>query len=265
MGTRSLADDEWLLRDELARDEIRLRRRLLAEQRDLVYACTPYAEEPAVEASDLVDRWLAHHATIDLPAAEESRPLARAGALVQEDLCLMVRHHGAWHLEGAMLCFPSLWVLAEKLGRPTALVHEPVPHYAEELSHRVDTFLDRLGPGKPVWRRNFSLWPAMLLWAPCHALDPVLYEESAPGESAPHLWLRSERQTLRRLPETGAVLFTIRVQCVPVSVLVHRPDRAHELAAWLRAPAGEIRRYQMGPHSDHLLMWLDQVAGADGS
>lgn len=264
MGTRALADDEWLLRDDLSRDEVLLRRLLLAEQRDLVYACTPYAEGPALEAADLVDQWLAHHGNIDLPAPEESPPLARAGALVQEDLCLMVRHHGAWHLEGAVLCFPSLWVLAEKLGRPTALVHEPVPYYAEELSQRVDTFLDRLVPGKPVWRRNFSLWPAMLLWAPCHALDPVLHEEGAPGESGPREWLRSERQTLRRLPETGAILFTIRVQCTPVSLLAHRPDRGRDLAAWLRAPAGEFRRRQMGARSDSLLAWLDQIGGTGG-
>jgi dimethylamine monooxygenase subunit A len=261
MGTRALADDEWLLGDQLAREEIALRRRLLAEQRDLVYACTPFAAGPAAEAADLVDRWLVHHGISDLPAPEEYAPLARVGTLVQEDLCLMVRHDDAWHLEGAVLCFPSLWVLAEKLGRPAALVHEPVPYYAEELSHRVDTFLDRLATGKPVWRRNFSLWPALLLWAPCHTLDPVLHEERDPGESAPHVWLRSERQTLRRLPETGAVLFTIRVQCIPVSVLVHRPDRARDLVAWLRSPAGEIRCRQMGAQSDDLLAWLDQIAG----
>jgi hypothetical protein len=253
------------MHDDLARDEIQLRRRLLAEQRDLVYACTPHAEAPAREVADLVDRWLARHGGMELPTPEVCPPLARAGALVQEDLCLMVRHGGAWHLEGAVLCFPSLWVLAEKLGRPTALVHEPVAYYAEELSHRVDTFLDRLAPGKPVWRRNFSLWPALLLWAPCHALDPVLHEERNPGESAPHLWLRSERQTLRSLPETGAILFTIRVQCAPIAVLAHRPDRAGDLAAWLRAPGGENRRHQMGPRSDELLPWLDQVAGAGGT
>ena len=37
------------------------------------------------------------------------------------------------------------------------------------------------------------------------------------------LWLRSERQTLRRLPATGAVLFTIRVQQTPFASLRSGP------------------------------------------
>ncbi len=265
MGTRTLSEGAWLLQDELARDELLLRRRLLAEQRDQVFACTQRAEKPAQEVGDLVDRWLALHGagSDDLPATREVHPLARTGARVQEDLCLMVHHDNAWRLEGAVLCFPSLWLLGEKLGRPTALVHEPVPYYAEELSQRVDTLFDRLPPGKLVWRRNVSVWPTLLLWAPCHELEPALYAATgaeAGAEGAPPWWIRSERQTLRRLPDTGAILFTIRVQTVPIAVLADRPDRARDLAAWYRAPIGEVRRGQLGAHTDDLLTWLDHTS-----
>jgi hypothetical protein len=180
-----------------------------------------------------------------------AHPLERAAAGVQEDLCLMVHHHGAWHLEGAVLCFPSMWVLSEKIGRPTTLVHAPVPHYADELSARVDTFFDRLTPAKPVWRRNFSLWPTNALWAPCHRLESAAELDS--------WWVRSERQTLRRLPRSGAILFTIRVQMTPLSTLERRPDRARDLAAWLSAPIGESRRRELGALAVPLLEWLTQV------
>ncbi|MGP0032504.1 MAG: heme-dependent oxidative N-demethylase subunit alpha family protein [Acidimicrobiales bacterium] len=273
MGTRALPEESWLLPDHLAADELRLRRRLLAEQRDHVFACTRRAEEPAREVGRLVDRWLATHRAASGPGADgedgeggeggEGHPLARAGTRVQEDLCLMVHHENAWRLEGAVLCFPSLWLLHEKLGRPTAVVHGPVPHYATELSRRVDSLLDRLPPGKVVWRRNVSVWPALLLWAPCHRLDPALCTDAAPVDGVPPLWIRSERQTLRRLPDTGAIVFTIRVQTVPIAVLAQRPDRARDLAAWYRAPIGAARRGQLGPRMDGLLGWLDQVAGDD--
>ena len=59
MGTRALPEDEWLVYDHLAPDELLLRRRLLTEQREHVLACSPYAEKPAQEAGALVDRWLA--------------------------------------------------------------------------------------------------------------------------------------------------------------------------------------------------------------
>ena len=262
MGTRALPEDEWLVYDHLAPDELLLRRRLLTEQRTHVLACSPCAEKPAQEAGALVDRWLAAHVPVSEqgPDTEEAHPLARAGARVQEDLCLMVHHDGAWRLEGAALCFPSLWLLAEKLGLPTALVHQPVPHYAEELSPKVDRVFDRLPAGRPVWRRNVSVWPALVLWAPCHDLDPLLWSEGSPRPGAPPLWIRSERQTLRRLSESGAILFTIRVQTMPIAVLMERPDRARDFAAWFRSPMSEGRRRQLGSQFGPMLAWLDQVA-----
>jgi hypothetical protein len=260
MGTRALAESDWLRRDNLARSEIALRRRLLAEQRAHVFACTAHAAAAAHETATLIDRWLRdRQPAIDLASAE-THPLARAGSLVQEDLCLMVHHDGQWHLEGAVLCFPSTWNLGEKLGGSAAQVHQPVPHYAEELSDRVDSFFDRLAPGKLVWRRNVSLWPTCLLWVPHHVIDPTLWDPDDMDTTGPTLWLRSERQTLRRLPDTGAILFTIRVQMEPLSVLATRPDRAAMLAAWLRAPSGESRRAQLGARLLADLAWLDRIA-----
>jgi dimethylamine monooxygenase subunit A len=251
MGTRSLPADQWLVADEHAARELALRRRLLTEQRPLVFACTPLAEAAAGETAELVE-----HAVGRL--AEDDHPLVRAARSVQEDLCLMVHHHGAWHLEGAALCFPSLWLLGEKLGRPLSMVHEPVAHYAEELSSRVDTFFDRLAPDRVVWRRNFSIWPELWLWAPCTSFDGM-------ASDASELWIRSERQTLRRLPRSGAVLFTIRVQVTPTAVLSGRPDRAGDLAEWLSSPVGAERRRQLGSASEGLLARLREIAAGDES
>jgi hypothetical protein len=168
----------------------------------------------------------------DRPVAGE-HPLAAAGRTVQEDLCLMVRRDGAWHLDGAVLCFPSMWRLGDKLGRPAAAIHGPVTGYAAELADRVDRFLDRLEVTKPVWRRNVSLKAT-------HALHlPLAGEPPDPGNRGPvdgsTGWLRSERQTLRKLPASGAILFTIRTQLAPVTVLRHRPDRARDLVAAYRS------------------------------
>jgi dimethylamine monooxygenase subunit A len=140
-------------------------------------------------------------------------------------------------------------------------VHAPVAHYAEELGGRVDRFFDRLAPGKPVRRRNLSLWPACLLWVPTSRIDGELWDPPSNDPAVPGLWLRSERQTLRRLPRSGAILFTIRVQMAALAALADRPDRAGDLAMWLRSPGGESRRRELGPRLEHDLHWLDAVAG----
>jgi hypothetical protein len=260
MGIRALEQAEWLIADELAPSELALRRRLLNEQRDLVFACRESAEGAAGETAALIDDWQRARGQSVEPH-DETHPLVRAGLAVQEDLCLMVRRQGAWHLDGAMLCFPSMWSLRDKLDLPMARVHGPVDHYAQELSSKADTFLDRLIPGRLVTRRNLSLWPCCLLFVPTLKLDASLWDP-VPLSGLPRLWLRSERQTLRRLPGSGAILFTIKVQMVHLSALGHRPDLAATLAAWLRGPGGESRRQQLGQLLGPDLAWLDGVAAS---
>ena len=41
---------------------------------------------------------------------------------------------GEYKLVGAILCFPSRWLLSEKLGRPLTIIHDPVPDYDDTLA-----------------------------------------------------------------------------------------------------------------------------------
>jgi hypothetical protein len=121
-----------------------------------------------------------------------------------------------------------------------AEVHAPVAHYADELASRVDTFIARLSSDRPVWRRNWSIHddPSYFLPAP----TPPRGVRPPDG-----LWLRSERQTLRRLTSADAVLFTIRTQQVPLGELAERPDVALRLADAIAAWSPELRAYK-GDH-----------------
>ncbi|HUC03983.1 MAG TPA: DUF3445 domain-containing protein [Acidimicrobiales bacterium] len=261
MGTRVLRHEPWLVRDARAETELDLRRRLLVEQRPSVFACRPEAQGAALDAARLVHAWADEHgAPPDGGRKTDDHPLLGAGARVQEDLCVMVRDRGRWRLGAAVVCFPSLWVLAEKLGQPLEGIHGPVPHYAAELGPRVERFFDRFGPSHPVVRRNLSIWPALVLWAPVRSLPPEL-AEGATADGTPGLWLRSERQTLRRLTPSGGVLFSIRVQVAALSALQGRPDVARALGAWLDAPGSEARRAQLGAALPSLRTWLEAAGG----
>jgi hypothetical protein len=77
------------------------------------------------------------------------------------------------------------------------------------------------------------------------------------------LWLRVERQTLSRLPETGAVVFTIRTHITALASAIAAPVSAAELASLIRAMPEEMRRYKViAPIASALLAWLDARAGA---
>ncbi len=121
---------------------------------------------------------------------------------MQEDLCVLVRSD-AWRLQAACVCFPSRWNLASKLGTTLDDIHGPVPIYDVELSRPTNAFFERLKPDRSFWRLNWTLIDSPVLHQPTSA------RRSPHGELA-DWFFRVERQTLRRLPVSGAVVFTIR-------------------------------------------------------
>lgn len=248
MGTRGLDPSGWLVIDEDRDRDLAEKARLLADRHDEVFAAL---DTPAVRSGS-EDTLAMVVAATGLAPDRALHPLDAAGRLVQEDLCLLVLRDGAPHLDAASLCFPSYWRLADKLGRPLGDVHGPVAHYADELADKVDRFLARLPADRPVWRRNWSIHddPSYFLpvATPPRAVDPP-----------EGLWLRSERQTLRRLPTPDVVLFTIRTQQVPLSVLAERPDVAHRMAAAIAAWSPELLAYKGGHGAPAAAGWLRSV------
>lgn len=182
--------------------------------------------------------------------------LVEAAATVQEDLCLLLRHDDGWRLDAGVVCFPSMWRIADKLGLPLTAVHGPVPAYAEELAARVDRFLDRLRPERPVWRRNWLVHTSPEL----HQPEPPAPEKDPP-DVPEGMWLRSERQTLRRLPGSGAILFTIRTQQAPLAVVAFRPAVASALAGAVGSWSDDLVAYRSaGSWRAPVLAWLAGVA-----
>ena len=248
MGTRGLEPSAWLLPDDDRASDLAEKARLLAERHAEVFAAL---DRPEVLAASQDVLALVVEAT-GLEADRSLHPLDAAGRLVQEDLCLLVLRDGAPHLDAASLCFPSYWRLADKLGRPLAEVHEPVAHYADELAAKVDRFLQRLPADRPVWRRNWSIHDDPTYFLP----DPTPPRTVEPPAG---LWLRSERQTLRRLTTPGVVLFTIRTQQVPLATLAARPDVAHRMATAIDAWSPTLAAYKGDHGALAAVAWLRSV------
>ena len=166
-------------------------------------------------------------------ALDSDAPLLVASRLVQEDLCVMTRGETGWRLAAASLCFPSTWSLAEKIGLDMANIHTHVPGFPGRMQEIVARIFDNLRAEAPVQRLNWSIYGDGDLHHPESKSNP---RERFPDETPPleRAHIRVERQTLRKLPETGAILFTIRVYADPVRDLARRPD-GKALAAGLRA------------------------------
>jgi dimethylamine monooxygenase subunit A len=259
MGTHALDLNQWFVFDEHQEREQALRQRLMSEQRQHVFDLLPTSEAAAEETLELVTAWLRERGRST--ATTDSNPLVAAGQLVQDDLCLMIQRDGDWHLDGGILCFPAIWRLSEKIGKPTTEVHAPVHRYVEELATKVDRFFDRLTVDRPVWRRNLSIKPTNALYLPVSKTEVAKNKIALEADGSP-FWLRSERQTLRRLPRTGAILFGIRTQVAPVRVLMKRPDRARDLVDMYSSWDEQLGSFKMADSDlgNSLLPWLAQLA-----
>lgn len=151
-------------------------------------------------------------------AVDRADPLATMGRLAAEDFCLMEPDaaSGEYRLTAAVLCFPSRWLLSEKIGRPLTIIHDPVPYYDDALARRVNRVFEALRPGRGLVRCNWLVHTNLELFQPMGRDGPRAPRSD--GSGGP-LYLRTERQSLVRLPETGAVVFAIKTSTTPVAQL----------------------------------------------
>lgn len=158
-------------------------------------------------------------------------PLVAASLLVQEDLILMRKGEDGWRLAAGSLCFPSSWSLTEKFGKPLHKIHDPVPDFGQgtRMNELINRMFDKLA--QPVLRWNWSLQAGSDLYHPLSNRQRSDRAEKRPSKFAgdadfASAFIRVERQTLRKLPKSGDILFTIRIHLDPLAVLAHHPDRA---------------------------------------
>ena len=104
---------------------------------------------------------------------------------------------------------------------------------------------DHLAPDTILTRRNWSLVPTDTLFIPsADGLRAELPLMTA-ADIASRLQVRRERQTIRKLPQTGAVIFTIRIWLEPFAdLLADTPRRTAFAQAWERLDTaeGEVMR-----------------------
>jgi hypothetical protein len=265
MGLHALAPGDLLDRTPDALAQIPRRRELLSARTAEVSLALGPSLPAQREAAAVIRR---HLGADDLEASGDATgaatgPLAAVGALVAEDLCLMEAHDDGYRLTAGVLCFPLHWSLREKLGRPVDMIHGPVPGFSERLATPVARFFKSLNAARPVWRANWSLVDTTELFLPpAHRGTASAFDPSDPGGT---LWLRTERQTLRRLPETGAILFTIRTAIEALAEVVREPGTAQALAARVREMPEAMARYKgITPVREPLLAYLDGLSNGEG-
>lgn len=194
-----------------------------------------------------------------VPAPMTTHPLDIAARLVPDDLCVMEERGEEWVLTAASLCSPGGWKLADKIGKPMAAIHAPVPTFVEKLANRSVRIFDALRPGQIVGRSNWHICPLPGRWMVGEAKTRAWAEAASitPEDAGVRLWMRVERQTLQKMPETAAILFTIRTYIDPLNQIAQHQDlRRALLTALETVPGVNARHAGMPVFIEPLKSWL---------
>jgi len=277
MGLLKIPEGDWFEIYDLQERALQLaeKRKFLADCHDDVFMADPSALMASSEVLNLMldhlpatrpDLYSRQGATITLKPhpgfdgeewptdlkANGMHPLDLAARLVQEDLVVMLppddkqkQTSAGWRLAAGSVAFPSRWSLREKFGQPMDMIHAPVPFYKDQLQSPVDKFFNQMPRNEIFSRRNWSIHD-----------DPALRQDGAErsvarapkpiaaDEAGERLWLRVERQTLRKLNDTGAILFTIRIHLRQLKHVVSFAGVASRLATALASLPPEMQAYK---------------------
>lgn len=250
LGTRPLDLAQWLTPDAETAPTIEMKRRLIEQRRSNVVALFDGGETAAQEAAELVAQW-----TGNALASSGIDALVEAALMVADDLLVLEpRNTDAGEqllFVAGVVCAPSRWKLVDKMGKNMIQVHVPVAKYAEHIGAAVDTTLQRLTVERPLWRSTWTLEDHPALFQPEQPSAPLMDDVSK-------LWIRVERETLRRLPLTGGVLFTIRGFQQPLGDYVNRgPEHVEALSVLIRRLPDDLLRYKsVLVYRERILDWL---------
>lgn len=237
--------------DKTYHSRIALRRNLISTQHHEVIGHNPRAN-PAIHelytwltqtylptrfptVYTLTPRGLVNTTTAEILPVAPSDPthaLELLGSHIDTEFLLLLpspapADEGKYRLEAFVTCFPSGFRTRSKLGLLLAAIHGPVPHYAQKLEKSMDRFFAALDVGRIVKRWNWTVSTSGDWF--CVAGNHATEEEVRGGGSTEGVeperldlrttYLRCERQTLHRLPQSRAVVFAFKTYQYPIQEL----------------------------------------------
>ena len=228
-GVVPVAYEDWLQVDDAYAGQLAYKAKLLAEKRDSVLMVDPICNDAAKELLRVAVSHLPYGfevgGAITCPdgrkvALDVDAPFETLSQLFQEDFVILQKRGDTHVLTGALLCFPASWSLAEKFNKPLTAIHDPVVEYDDAIARSVERMFTAIRAEQPLMRTNALVYADPDLHHP-HRGSEGLRDAGQAG------YIRSERQCMVRLPETGAVVFSIHTYLVREADLT--PEQAQGL------------------------------------
>jgi alpha-1,2-mannosyltransferase len=286
MGIGRLDLNDWIeLDNQWTRYHQEKLSRLSTERASRLCKTAPEAKDAALETMELLSEYLVYRypslfeyqfnnnekhihikATGEIYAIKSDDPLRYASLLIEDDLALMIEgSDGQYYLKAGSILLPGFWRLEDKFNMPLAQIHlsGDVPKFKEKLQYSMERFFQKMTPENSVVRYNYFIQTdGELAWS--SSIGPedtfgVGWQNAKPNPPVENIHFRSERQTLRRLPRTGAILFTIRPYFIPLIEIAEESGVPGRLASAIRSWPDDVAQYKgKEAYQDIVLKYLDE-------
>lgn len=257
IGLKPINTKNWLEIDDNFKNENNLKKNLLSSRRHEVFQANDNSHSAQKELLKMVTEHLKKYHSekysfkdqnIFIKATGESINLLdsntpsieTASLLVQEDLILMMPKKNKFYLEAAVLTSPSHWSLVEKFSKNLIDLHEGVPGYEEKIGSRVDEIFNKLPSDRILERLNWSIYDSPELFQPVGSKPEVTMKR----KDIRDLHLRVERQTIRKIPDQGSIVFTVRVHVDPLLSISKEQDLLDDLNLAIANLPQEMKEYK---------------------
>ena len=287
LGLRPIRPENWILIGAGHAELMRQKRDRLDNHKPFYYRTLPNslpaqrelrervmahlaADHPqSFEKSGSVVRSLVTGQILDLDD-DSTEPLMQVSYLVEEDFMLLEELGGTIQITAASNAYSSSGRLVDSVGHGIEWAHEPVPQLTRKLGGKINRVLGSIHAATPCERFNWQITPMATVFFPhddphaanAAAMREVLAELSRdPTRAGELLWIRVERQTLRRLPDTNAVAFSLHTYSDPLSSMQSDVESVRAIWALLNNYSEERWKYsEMDIVREPLMTWLEAAA-----
>lgn len=287
LGLRRIRPDTWILIGPEHAEMMRQKRARLEAYGSFYYGSLPdslpaqrelrervtkhlVADHPrSFERSGSVISSLVTGQQLDLDD-DAPEPLLQLSYLIEEDFMLLDMLGGTPRITAASNAYSTSGRLVASVGHDVAWAHELVPRLTDKLGGRINQVIGSIHTASPCERFNWQLTPMATVFFPhddphaanaaaMHAVvDTLRHDPTRAGEL---LWMRVERQTLSRLPDSNAVAFSLHTYSDPLSCLLSDVESIRAILALLKDYTEERWKYsEMDIVREPLMIWLEAAA-----
>jgi dimethylamine monooxygenase subunit A len=287
LGLRPIHPENWILIGAEHAEMMRQKCERLDNHRSFYYRTLPNSLPAQRELRERV----VEHLTADHPRSFErsgsvvrsritgraldldddsTEPLMQMSYLIEEDFMLLEEVGGSVRITAASNAYSSSGRLIAAVGHDVEWAHEPVPQLTHKLGGRINRVLGSIHAATPCERFNWQITPMATVFFPhddphaanAAAMRTVFAELCRdPARAGELLWIRVERQTLGRLPDSHAVAFSLHTYSDPLSSLRSDVESVRAIWALLNSYSDDRWKYsEMDIVREPLMIWLEAAA-----